>query len=174
MKESSSFEDFKKDRDQRKSDSEKLARDAVLEWTHLEERVADFARDGEDIDGHRFQWLAEPNGEMLVLNYSAVTFRGPDWRNPLRFGIRIDRKPPGPGKMYVEDKSSVPSKKWNLAVTVEDGEFQWTIRENGWRGGTSALATEIVKALVGHYDEYKRIFPQAIEQFDREQRTNDT
>lgn len=64
--------------------------------------------------------------------------------------------------MYTEQKCSVPSKKWNLEPEVENGEFRWTIRETGWSGSTAALADEIAKAVVEHYDEYKRIFPQAV------------
>jgi len=60
------------------------------------------------------------------------------------------------------DESPVPARKWNLEGTVDGGEFIWTIHETGWRGSTTELASEIAKAVVAHYDGYKRAFPQAI------------
>jgi hypothetical protein len=46
--------------------------------------------------------------------------------------------------------------------TRERGEFLWTIRETGWKGSTAELAIEIAKALVAHYDEYRKRFPHAL------------
>jgi hypothetical protein len=97
-----------------------------------------------------------------VLNYSSAMFLDPGWTTPKKFRVYIDRRPPGPGKMYVEDKSPVPSKRWNLEPRVERGEFCWTIRETGWTGTTKDLADEIAKAVVDHYDQYKAMFPQAV------------
>ncbi len=158
----SSFDDFIDDRNQRKRDTEELASGAVIEWAHLKDLTGNLARIGKNIDGHRFQWFPEPNDELLVLNYSSATFLGPSRTTPPKFGVYIDRRPPGPGAMYVEDKSPVPSKRWNLEPQVEHGEFCWTIRETGWTGTTKDLADEIAKAIVAHYDQYKAIFPQAV------------
>ena len=46
----SGFDDFAKEREQRNSDAEKLASDAIAEWAYLKERAGDFARDGKGID----------------------------------------------------------------------------------------------------------------------------
>ena len=158
----SDFDDFIDERNQKRGDAEKLASGKVTEWLRLKEFVADLARNGKRVDGHTFRWFADPSGELLVLNYSSATFLRPSLTMPPKFGIYIDRRPPGPGKMYVEDKSPVPSKRWNLEPEVERGEFLWTIRETGWKGSTAELAIEIAKAVVAHYDEYKRRFPQAV------------
>ena len=64
--------------------------------------------------------------------------------------------------MYAQDNSPLPSKRWNLELELERGEFLWKIRETGWKGSTSELAIEIAKALVAHYDEYKGRFPEAV------------
>jgi len=158
----SRFDDFVDDRNQGKKDTEKLANGAGLEWAHLKNLAGNLARTGKNIDGHTFQWFPEPNAELLVLNYSSATFLSPNWTRPPRFVVRIDRRPPGPGKMYVEDKSPVPSKRWNLELKVERGEFRWTILGAGWTGTTEDLADEIAKAIVEHYDQYKAMFPQAV------------
>ena len=158
----SSFDAFLAKRDQRQSDAEKLASGTSSEWTHLKKLVSNLATTGKIIDGHRFEWLPEPSAELLVLNYSSATFLGPGWKTPPRFRIYIDRRPAGPGKAYVEEKSPVPSVRWNLEPSVEDGEFYWTIRESGWTGTTNDLANGIAKAVVAHYDQYKAMFPRAI------------
>jgi hypothetical protein len=158
----SDFDNFMDERTQKKSDAEKLASRTATEWIRMKEIVADFARSGKRADGHLFQWFADGGAELFVLNYSSATFLAPTLTMRPKFRICIDRKPPGPGKMYVEDKSPVPSTRWNLEVEVQRGEFLWTIRETGWRGSTEELAIQIAKALVTHYDEYKRRFPQAV------------
>ncbi len=156
------FDDFMDERNQKKGDAENLASGTVAEWLRLKEVVRDIVRNGKQVDGHEFQWFADPSAELLVLNYSSATFLGPSLTTPPKFGVYIDRRPPGSGKMYTEDKSPVPSRRWNLEPEVERGEFRWTIRETGWKGSTAELAIGVARVLVAHYDEYKRRFPQAV------------
>jgi hypothetical protein len=50
-----------------KSEGEKLAKGTVLEWALLKQFAADLVRSGRDVDRYRFEWLADPRAEMLVL-----------------------------------------------------------------------------------------------------------
>ena len=136
----SDFDNFIEERNQKQGDAEKLATSTVTEWLRLKDLVGDLARNGKHVDGHTFQWFADSSAELPVLKYSSATFLGPSLTMPPKVGIYIDRRPPGPGKMYVDDKSPVPSKRWNLELEVERGEFLWTIRETGWKGSTAELA----------------------------------
>jgi hypothetical protein len=159
-----SFDDFAKARDQRQSDAENLAKSTAAEWVILKGFVSQFALDGKDIDGHKFQWFPEPNAERLVLNYSSAMLLTSGWSIgvPHNFRVRVDRRPPGPGQVYVLDEPPVPPKTWSLEPKVERGEFFWVVPEQGWKKSSAALASEIAKAVVEHYDEYKRKYPQAV------------
>jgi hypothetical protein len=158
-----SFDEFKKKRDQGKSDAESLAKYTGAEWDILKGFVSDFA--GKDVDGHIFEWFAQPYAEMLVLNYASASLLSS--RRSLmgiapKFTVHIDRRPPGPRQVRVEDRSPIPPKTWTLEPRVEHDEFHWTVLETGWKGSSLALADEVAKAVVAYYDEYKKKYPQAV------------
>jgi hypothetical protein len=159
-----SFDDFAKARQLRQRYAETLAENTAAEWVILKGFVSQFALDAKDIDGHRFQWFPEPNAERLVLNYSSATLLNSSWSIgvPQTFRVHIDRRPPGPGQVYVCDEPPVPPKTWSLEPTVERGEFFWVVLELGWKMSSAKLASEIAKAVVEHYDEYKKKHPQAV------------
>ena len=158
----SGFDDFKNARDQKKQDDEMLSNGTEAEWVILKGFASQFALDGENIDDHKFQWLPEPHAEMLILNYASATFASSGWSMGVTQNLRIiiGRRPPGLNQVYVSD--ALPSKTWSLEPKVEKGQFSWTVRETNWRGSSSALASEVAKAVVQYHDEYKKKYPLAV------------
>jgi hypothetical protein len=158
----SGFDDFKNARDQKKQDDEMLSKGTEAEWVILKGFASQFALDGENIDGHNFQWLPEPHAEMLILNHSSATFASSGWSIGVMQNLRIiiGRRPPGVNQVYVSD--ALPSTTWSLEPKVEKGNFSWIVRETNWKGSSSALAAEVAKAVVQYHDEYKKKYPLAV------------
>lgn len=154
---SKSFDDFSRRHSQEEADRQRLARETTPEWSILKGFAADFA--GREFAGQKFQWVPDPSSwvDFLILNYVAAMFCHSE-RNGTTTNcmVRFDRRPPEPGKMFLEDKSGVSAKEWSLLPTIEGEVVVWFVPELGETHSSMELADAIAKELSEHHKRYEQ------------------
>jgi hypothetical protein len=151
------FDDFSRRHSQEEADRERLAKEITPEWSILKGFASDFA--GREFAGHKFQWAPDPSSrvDFLILNNVAALFAHSE-RNGITTNctVRFDRRPPEPGKMYLEDRSGVSPKEWSLLPSIEGAAVVWFVPELGEMHSSMDLADEIAKELSEHHKRYER------------------
>jgi hypothetical protein len=155
------FDDFSRRHSQEEADRQRLARETTLEWSILKGFASDFA--GREFAGHKFRWVPNPSSwvDFLILNHVAAMFFHSE-RNGLATNctVRFDRRPPDPGKTFLEDRSGVSAKEWSLLPTIEGEVIAWFVPELGETHSSMELADAIAKELSEHHKRYELHYGQ--------------
>jgi hypothetical protein len=155
------FDDFGRRHSKEEADRQRLAKETTPEWSILKGFASDFA--GRMFAGHKFQWVSDPSSwiDCLILNYVAAMFCHSE-RNGTTTNcrVRFDRRPPDPGKMFLEDRSGVSPKEWSLLPTIEGEAIAWFIPELGEAHSSMELADAIAKELSEHHKRYELHYGQ--------------
>ncbi len=97
------FDEFAEQNSQRVQDRNVIKCETKPEWEMLKGLTESLALDGKGIEPHLFEWALD-GAPRLILDHVAASFLHRE-RNgvPQDFRIRFDRRPAGPGKMYLEE-----------------------------------------------------------------------
>jgi hypothetical protein len=157
------FDEFSRRHSQEQARRERLAKETRPEWSILKGFTSDF--DGRAFVGHKFRWVSDPSSrvEFLILNHVAAMFSHSE-RNgtTINCTVRFGRRPPEPGKMFIDDKSGVSPKEWSLLPGFEgEGEaVVWFVPELGETHSSMDLAGAIAKELSEHHKRYEQHYGQ--------------
>jgi hypothetical protein len=155
------FDEFSRRHSQEQAVRERLAKETTPEWSILKGFTSDF--DGRVFVGHKFRWVSDPSSrvEFLILNHVAAMFSHSE-RNgtTINCTVRFDRRPPEPGKMFIDDKLGVSPKEWSLLPAFEGEAVVWFVPELGETHSSMDLADAIAKELSEHHKRYEQHYGQ--------------
>src|SRR5579863_5557712 len=112
---SSSFDEFAEGYSRSQENRARLITDATSEWVVLKGFVSQFALDGREFSGRKFEWFPEPHSAFLALNHVAVVLsdRNVGTGAPPVFRVRFDRRPLGPGRLWADERSPLDAFQWS-------------------------------------------------------------
>ncbi|HTD25058.1 MAG TPA: hypothetical protein VK738_20585 [Terriglobales bacterium] len=152
-----SFDEFAEQKSQEVEGRKVIERETKPEWAMLKGLTESLALDGKGIDPHKFEW-ASGGAPRLILDHVAASFLHRE-RNglPQDCRVRFDRRPPGLGKMYLEEESPLTPVVWDLKPVAVDEHVCWFIAELGDAPlSSSELADQIAVQLAKFHLAYKR------------------
>ena len=134
----------------------RLAKETTPEWSILKGFASDFA--GREVASHKFRWVPDPSSwvDFLILNNVAAMFIHSEMNGlATNCRVRFDRRPPDPGKMFLEDRSGVSPKEWSLLPTIEGEAIAWFVPELEENHSSIELADAIAKELSENNKRYE-------------------
>src|SRR5579863_702593 len=117
-----SFDEFKHEDSRTQQNRERLTTEVMSEWVVLKGFVSQFAKDGHDFRGQKFEWLPYPHSEFLCLNYVAAALLDRTERiggASQKYSVRFDRRPLGSGQTWADDKSRLQALEWSMKPAIE-------------------------------------------------------
>ncbi len=124
------FDDFAARHKKEDDDRKRLAEEIGPEWFALRGFVASLAQEGKEFDGHKLEWVSDAT--CLVLdNLGAFLQQREINGNVSDCRIRFDRKPIGPNRIWVDERSPLEPVVWSLEPTLVDDSFRWSITNVG-------------------------------------------
>jgi len=155
---SESFDEFAQGYSQNQHNRERLTTEAASEWVVLKGFVSQFAKDGREFGGQKFEWLPYPHSEYLCLSYVAAALLDRTERiggAAKKFCVRFDRRPLGSGRVWADEKSRLEALEWSLKPTIEGEDIVWSVRELEETFSSAALANKIAIELSKYHVSYE-------------------
>jgi hypothetical protein len=154
---SENFDDFAEGRNKRARDEAMLARETMPEWTVLKGLVSQFALDGKEFGGHRFEWApySARYPDFLRLDQVAATFldRGTKNGMPQDCQIHIARRQLKSGEVWISGDSPLEPIDWSLAPEMRDDTVLWRIIPELEKMFSSAELAEKIAIELSKYQE---------------------
>ena len=161
------FDDFSRKHDEIKQNAARLVEETKPEWDMLQHFTAQFALDERRLGDYKFQWIPDYPARLVLNDVAAQFLVGRD-RNGVLEGCRVyfDRRPAGPGKMFLEGKDEIPEPKmWTSEANIgKSGDFVWRVSEDTeelWTLSSAELADKIALQLSQRHIEYQKRFGRA-------------
>jgi hypothetical protein len=150
------FDNFSRQRAQKKSDHERIVKEASSVWASLFGLGPKFADGNRGFDDQKFSWV----GTALYLGEVCAKFQKayvPDAPEQ-GFSIIFSRAPSSPGKEY-HDKSPISEEAWGLELHLTNGVFTWSA-SNGVESTvpTDVLFNRIAKRLLEYHQEFEKAY----------------
>lgn len=159
---SDDFEQFLNEREAKqndfKTDGEVITQGAAEEWQHLKDLTRTLTA-GKAVDGNPFGWTPyhASDQDFLQLKDVAASFSDRGKRNgiPQTCRIRFDRHASNAQRVFLEDKSPIPSEVWSLEPRTDGNKVVWWVSELDKSFTSRELASQVAIRLVKHYEAYE-------------------
>jgi hypothetical protein len=149
------FDEFAEQNSQRLRDRNVIERETKPEWEMLKGLTESLALDGKGIEPHIFEWASD-GAPRLILAHVAASFLYREGSGvPQDYRVRFDRRPAGPGKVYLEEESPLTPVVWSLKPVAVGEHVSWSIAELGDPLSSSELADQIAVQLAKFHLAYK-------------------